>query len=83
MAAKNCKELPSVSTATGSSTQPKSAEPSTYTQGTQAVVEELAEQLHVDDEVTLAAEKLGLPLDEVDDHKSDESYVILKMITAI
>lgn len=74
MAAKNCKKLPSVSTATGSSTQPKSAEPSTYTQGTQAVVEELTEQLSVDDEVTLAAEKLGLPLDEVDDHKSDESY---------
>ena len=47
------------------------------------MVEELAEQLRVDDEVTLAAEKLGLPLDEVDDHNSDESYVILKMITAI
>lgn len=38
------------------------------------MVEELAEQLHVDNEVTLAAEKLGRPLGEVDDHKSDESY---------
>ena len=37
------------------------------------MVEGLAEQLRVDDEVNLAAEKLGLPLDEVDDQKSDES----------
>ena len=77
LAAKNRVKLPSahpsVSSVTGPSTQPKPAEPSTYTQGTQTVVEELIEQLHVDDEVTLAAEKLGLPLDEVDDHKSDES----------
>ena len=43
LAAKNRKKLPSVSTATGPSTQPKPAEPSTYTQGTQTVVEELAE----------------------------------------
>ena len=77
LAAKNRKKLPSVhpsvSTATGPSTQPKPAEPSIYTQGTQTVVEELTEQLRVDDEVTLAAEKLELPLEEVDDHKSDES----------
>ena len=77
MAAKNRKKLPSVhpsvSTSTGPSTQPKPAEPSTNTQGTQTVVEGLAEQLRVDDEVNLAAEKLGLPLDEVDDQKSDES----------
>ena len=61
LAAKNRKKLPSVhpsvSTATGPSTQPKP---------------ELTEQLRVDDEVTLAAEKLELPF-EVDDHKSDES----------
>ena len=77
LAAKTRKKLPSVHpsvyTATGPPTQPNPAEPSTYTRGTQTVVEELAEQLRVDDEVTLAAEKLGLPLDEVDDHKSDES----------
>ena len=77
LAAKNHKKLPSVhlsvSTATGPSTRPKLAEPSTYTHGTQTVVEEPAEQLHVDDEVALVAEKLGLLLDEVDDHKSDES----------
>ena len=80
LAAKNRKKLPSVhpslSTATGpsTSTQPKPAESSTCTQGTQTVVEELTEQLSVDDEVTLAAEKLGLPLDnELGDHESDES----------
>lgn len=78
LAAKNRKKLPSVrpsvSTATGPSTQLKTAEPSTYTHCTQTVVEELEEQLSVDHEVTLAAEKLGLPLDnDVDDHESDES----------
>ena len=78
LAAKNRKKLPSVHpsvpTAAGPSTQPKPAEHSTHTQATQTVVEEIAEQVQVDDEVTLAAEKLGLPLDdEVDDHESDES----------
>ena len=77
LAAKNRKKLPSVhpsvSSAIGPSTQPKPAEPSIYTQGTQTVVEELTEQLRVGDEVTLAAEKLELPLEEADDHKSDES----------
>ena len=78
MAAKNRKKLPSVQppvlAATGLSTQPKPAEHSTYTQDTQTVVGELTEQLQVNDEVTLAAEKLGLPLDDgVDDHESDES----------
>ena len=38
------------------------------------MAEEPTEQLQVEDEVTLAVEKLGLPLDdEVDDQESDES----------
>ena len=38
------------------------------------MAEKPTEQLQVEDEVTLAAEKLGFPLDdEVDDQESDES----------
>ena len=79
LAAKNRKKLPAVPTVAGPSTQPKSAEHSidstcTQSQATQTVAEEPTEQLQEEDEVTLAAEKLGLPLDdEVDDQESDES----------
>ena len=79
LAAKNRKKLPSVPTAAGPSVQPKPAEHSsdsthTQSQATHTVAEEPTEQLQVEDEVTLAAEKLGLPLDdEVDNQESDES----------
>ena len=79
MANKNCKKLLSVPTAAGPSTQPNPAEHSgdsihTQFQATQTVAEEPIEQLQVEDEVTLVAEKLRLPLDdEVDDQESDKS----------
>ena len=76
LALKNRKKLPPFPTlaAAGSSTsQPHPAEHSTNTQGTQTMGEEQL-QVEVDEEVSLAAEKLGLPLeDEEDDHESEES----------
>ena len=53
--------------------QPKLAEHSTNTQGTQTLDEVPNKQYEVDEEVYLAAEKLGLPDDGADDNESEES----------
>lgn len=79
LAAKNRKKLPSVP-ATGPSTHPKPAEHSsvsthTQSQATQTVAEGPTDQKQVEDDVALAAEKLGLPLnDEVDDQSDESDY---------
>ena len=52
--------------------QPKLAEHSTNTHGTQTLDEVPNEQKQVDEEVSLAAEKLGLPDDGADDNESEE-----------
>ena len=52
--------------------QPKLAEHSTNTHGTQTLDEVPNEQKQVDEEVSLAAEKLGLPDDGGDDNESEE-----------
>jgi len=53
--------------------QPNLAEHSTNMQGTQTLDEVPNEQNQVDEEVSLAAEKLGLPDDGADDNESEES----------
>ena len=53
--------------------QPKLAEHSTNTQDTQNLDEVPNEQNQVDEEVSLAAEKLGLPDDGADENESEES----------
>ena len=47
------------------------------------MAEEPTQQLQVEDEVTLAAEKLGLLFDEVDDQESDESDYYREFLTII
>ena len=53
--------------------QPKLAEHCTNTRGTQTLENVPHEQNQVDEEVSLAAEKLGLPDDGADDNESEES----------
>ena len=77
LAEKNRKKLPPVDAVAGRSgifmSQPKLAKHSTNTQGTQTLDEVPNEQNQVDEEVSLAAEKLGLPDDGADDNESEES----------
>ena len=53
--------------------QPRLAEHSTNRQDTHTLDEVPNEQNQVDEEVSLAAEKLGLPDDGADDNESEES----------
>ena len=77
LAEKNRKKLPPVDAVAGRSgifmSQPKLAEHSTNTQGTQTLDEVPNEETQVDEEVSLAAEKLGLPDDGADNNESEES----------
>ena len=49
-------------------------EHSTNLQGTQTVVEEVTEKLEVDEEVSIAADKLGLPLNDGADESAESDY---------
>ena len=53
--------------------QSKLAEHCTNTQGTQTLDDVPNEQNQVDEEVSLAAERLGLPDNGADDNESEES----------